>query len=229
MFYEMATALRSSLARLQREGEPFIRRHPFPAALTIKLKQRFPDWSEQTVERVLVGLRQYFLICLDATDTPVPMPSKAVDAAWHEFILFTRAYCYFCDRAYGTYLHHTPTERPMHPDSAQIELGRLWYLHCLRSGQHPLDPSSVPLLLTIDAELGLSDLAPPRIQELAALPLPVGMLDPRTGNYVPGTGDMQTRSSRRITQSTSGGGCSAGGCGGGSCSGGGCGGGGGGS
>ena len=36
------------------------------------------------------------------------MPSKAVDEAWHEMILMTREYTYFCDRAFGRYLHHNP-------------------------------------------------------------------------------------------------------------------------
>ena len=36
------------------------------------------------------------------------MPSKAVDEAWHEMILITREYTYFCERAFGRYLHHNP-------------------------------------------------------------------------------------------------------------------------
>jgi hypothetical protein len=245
MLNQITTALRSSLARLQREGEPFIRDYRFPDGLSIKLRQRFPDWTPDTIARVLVGLRQYLLICIDAIEVPLPMPSKAVDAAWHEFILFTRAYCFFCDRAYGAYLHHTPTHRLLSAETAQIELGRLWYFHCIRSGQHPMDPSSLPILLTIDAELGMSDAPPPRLDDLAVLPFPVGMLDPRTGTYVPSNAERELES-RRLRRRGSernwgggcsgGGGCSAGGGGhggsghggcsaGGGCSGGGCGGG----
>jgi hypothetical protein len=38
------------------------------------------------------------------------MPSRAVDDAWHEFILDSVAYTAFCDAAFGAYLHHTPDE-----------------------------------------------------------------------------------------------------------------------
>ena len=36
------------------------------------------------------------------------MPSKAVDEAWHEMILMTREYTWFCQQAFGHYLHHSP-------------------------------------------------------------------------------------------------------------------------
>lgn len=36
------------------------------------------------------------------------MPSRAVDEAWHGFILCTARYAAFCDRAYGRFLHHHP-------------------------------------------------------------------------------------------------------------------------
>jgi hypothetical protein len=38
------------------------------------------------------------------------MPSRAVDEAWHEFILDSIAYTRFCEGAFGHYLHHTPVE-----------------------------------------------------------------------------------------------------------------------
>ena len=37
------------------------------------------------------------------------VPSVPVDSAWHAFILHTRAYADFCDRAFGEYLHHDPS------------------------------------------------------------------------------------------------------------------------
>lgn len=36
------------------------------------------------------------------------MPSRAVDEAWHGFILCTARYSAFCREAYGRYLHHHP-------------------------------------------------------------------------------------------------------------------------
>lgn len=38
------------------------------------------------------------------------MPSRAVDEAWHEFMLDSIAYTGFCETAFGGYLHHSPEE-----------------------------------------------------------------------------------------------------------------------
>ena len=38
-------------------------------------------------------------------------PSKTVDTAWHEFILFTHDYAEFCHRYFGCFVHHVPTPR----------------------------------------------------------------------------------------------------------------------
>ena len=36
------------------------------------------------------------------------MVSPRVDQAWHEFILFTREYAAFCQKAFGEFIHHVP-------------------------------------------------------------------------------------------------------------------------
>jgi hypothetical protein len=56
------------------------------------------------------GLRQW-LRCAGAAlrdDRVIGMPSRAVDEAWHGFILCTARYAQFCDDAYGRFLHHHP-------------------------------------------------------------------------------------------------------------------------
>ena len=35
-------------------------------------------------------------------------PTKIIDDAWHEFILFTRMYADFCEKTFGRFIHHTP-------------------------------------------------------------------------------------------------------------------------
>ncbi|MEZ0209036.1 MAG: hypothetical protein ACAH17_02575 [Candidatus Paceibacterota bacterium] len=37
-------------------------------------------------------------------------PSKEVDEAWHEFILFTRDYAGFCYQHFGLFIHHAPDQ-----------------------------------------------------------------------------------------------------------------------
>ena len=51
-------------------------------------------------------------------------PSKKVDKAWHEFLLFTREYQRFCEKRYGTFVHHDPYEKP---DPAAYDRTRVAY------------------------------------------------------------------------------------------------------
>ncbi len=146
--------------RLQAERAAYIQKYAFPAELRNRL-QRNHDLSLEGSGRVLEGLRQYFLACLAAQRSPlskqVGMPSKAVDAAWHEFIVLTKEYASFCEKAFGRYLHHTPKAMMDVPTSAALANT----LHQLR-GQ-ALSPAgwamvgTVPLIFAIDRELGFKD------------------------------------------------------------------------
>src|SRR3954453_17242079 len=74
-----------------------------------------PDAVGKTVpwqprDLVDAGLRQW-LRCAGAAlrdDQVIGMPSRAVDEAWHGFILCTARYAEFCESAYGRFLHHHP-------------------------------------------------------------------------------------------------------------------------
>jgi len=74
-----------------------------------------PDAIWKTVpwqprELIDVGLRQW-LRCAGAAmqdGQVIGMPSRAVDEAWHGFILCTQPYASFCSAAYGQFLHHYP-------------------------------------------------------------------------------------------------------------------------
>lgn len=59
---------------------------------------------------VETGLRQWLRCCAAALrdGQVIGMPSRAVDEAWHGFILCTARYSAFCVDAYGRYLHHHP-------------------------------------------------------------------------------------------------------------------------
>jgi len=59
---------------------------------------------------VEAGLRQWLRCCAPAIRDGqlIGMPSRAVDEAWHGFILCTARYSAFCDAAYGRFLHHHP-------------------------------------------------------------------------------------------------------------------------
>ena len=85
------------------------------------------------------------------------MPSQVVDDHWHEFILFTRPYEHFCRRAFGRYLHHTPTEAMASPTQAGEGLKRTWKLACKLAGIDPKNPTLLPPLFAIDALLGIEN------------------------------------------------------------------------
>ena len=84
----------------------FIETYEFPKALQIKLQEELGD--TRTADIALEGLRSWYLAYLYADGRLIGMPSKAVDEAWHEMILMTREYTWFCQQAFGHYLHHSP-------------------------------------------------------------------------------------------------------------------------
>ena len=85
------------------------------------------------------------------------MPSQAVDEAWHEFILSTRFYNQFCQKAFGRYLHHTPTAAMPSPTLAQQGIKRTWRLACAVEKINPKRPEKLPLLFAIDGLLNIPD------------------------------------------------------------------------
>ncbi len=46
------------------------------------------------------------------------MHSLRVDEAWHQFILYTKQYSDFCQRFFGRYLHHRPSNAPKETEEA---------------------------------------------------------------------------------------------------------------
>jgi hypothetical protein len=93
--------------RMRRKGRRrYIETYEFPEALHKKLRVELGD--SRRAEIALDGLRGWYLACLYADGALIGMPSKAVDEAWHEMILMTREYSWFCQQAFGSYLHHSP-------------------------------------------------------------------------------------------------------------------------
>ena len=160
------------------------------------------------------------------------MPSRAVDDAWHEFILFTREYHAFCRSVLGHYLHHSPAEAPSATASTEDGLLATWRAACALEGLSSEDPAHLPRLFAIDERLGLSDgvryeRRPKNPSEDARIPAgcPDGVVwIPTDGGGITGASAKRGRGSARCGGSF--GGCGSGDVGGGSCGGGGCGGGG---
>ncbi len=140
--------------RLRRE---FIDHYEFPPRVMQTVRQTYPQLSQQQVLDVTEGLRDYFHICNQAGKTMVSMPSQAVDVAWHEFILFTRDYDYFCRHGLGRFLHHTPAEAMKSPTDAQDGIKRAWRIACARENINPRTPEKLPRLFALDASLGIAN------------------------------------------------------------------------
>jgi len=142
----MGLRARFTTPRRRRE---FLRGYAFPATLPAAVREHLPGLGDEQVTAVMRGLRDWFVLCQVARDTLIGMPSKAVDAAWHEFILMTREYSAFCDGAFGRYLHHTPeAQLRISMDEA---LARTAHIARTAGARAP----EVPPIFTLDAQLGL--------------------------------------------------------------------------
>ncbi|MEQ8660670.1 MAG: hypothetical protein RLW62_07630 [Gammaproteobacteria bacterium] len=194
---------------LRRLREARIERYAFPPALGAKVRATYPHLAQHEVEQVLEALRDYFVICNRAGRRMVAMPSRAVDVAWHEFILFTRAYQHFCRRALGGFLHHTPATAMRAPTVAEAGIKRAWRLACWRAGIDRTRPSALPPLFALDAALAIPDGFVYRLDCLAAGTAPQGYCASHIGcaGGCSGGGDGHG-------DGAGDGGCGGGGCGG---------------
>ncbi len=135
----------------------FIQSYRFPRKIRAQVRERYPHLTGEEADQVIQGLRDYFLICNDAGKRFISMPSQAVDTAWHEFILFTREYQDFCDKAFGRFLHHCPSESKGTPTKASKGISNAWRLSCAREKLDPSSPRKLPALFALDSALRIED------------------------------------------------------------------------
>lgn len=140
-----------------RQQLAFIDHYDFHPSIRKKVGDKYPNLTDSQVDLVFDGLRDYFHICNRAGRKMVAMPSQVVDVAWHEFIVFTRAYEQFSKKGLGRFLHHTPTEAMSSPTLAQEGIKRAWRLACAKESINPSAPKRLPLLFAIDGQLGIED------------------------------------------------------------------------
>ena len=158
LFLALATPLWLYVRRSRTtERRRFIQNYAFPKGLDVRLLKRRSELTPAQVALVFDGLRQYFEISLDAQKRLASMPSQVVDDLWHEFILYTRNYQTFCNRAFGRYLHHTPADAMSTPGAQSEGLRRTWWLACKLEGIDPKQPNRLPLLFAIDGQFNISD------------------------------------------------------------------------
>ena len=131
-----------------------IKRLVFDASIQRRVAETYPHLTPTQVKEVLEGLRDYFYCVLMIRGKGMlSMPSQAVDEAWHAFILSTKAYESFCQRAFGKFLHHHPAETMQTRTQATIGIKRTWNLACRHEQINPALPSRLPRLFALDAML----------------------------------------------------------------------------
>ena len=114
-------------SRAARKGEAYIVDYRFPNHIETRVRRRLPELDEAGWRLVEQGLREWFVCCAWRGRAMLGMPSRAVDEAWHEFILDSISYTHFCNAAFGGYLHHTPDEaRSASSGDALGETVRAW-------------------------------------------------------------------------------------------------------
>lgn len=154
----LALVWQAQVTRLKRrqrvlERERAIRAHVFPAAVLAAVPRAWPRLGLKEAQLAARALRQFFIAHARAPHARLAMPSQAADVLWHAFILDTRAYQAFCERAFGAFFHHLPAGARGSADEAA--LAHTWRLACLEENIDPDRPTRVPLLFALDAKLGL--------------------------------------------------------------------------
>ena len=146
------------LAKLQTARRmDYINSFALPHGIFERLQKRRPELTPKDCQLVNKGLRQFFLAYLKSGRNYVSMPSQAADDLWHEFILYTRQYDRFCQKAFGGFLHHTPAVALRSNRQNNTGLRRCWWYACKEELINPRKPVRLPLLFALDAKLDIKD------------------------------------------------------------------------
>lgn len=143
-----------TVERKRQAGTQAIDSYAWPPGLIERLAEHHPTLTSDEIELVSRGLRQFFRAYLHSSGRAIAMPSRVVDDLWHEFILFTRDYQLFCQRAFGRFLHHVPAVvhgTPRKP--GEHGLYHVWKLYCREESIDPEMANRLPLLFAIDERL----------------------------------------------------------------------------
>ncbi|MGA4607340.1 glycine-rich domain-containing protein [Pseudoalteromonas maricaloris] len=120
-----------------------------------KLSRHYPELTNEQLTQVELGLKQFFQANLLLEDQSLAMPSRVVDALWHEFILHTQEYHSFCYEAFDRFLHHCPSEAMKGKHKAQLSLRKTWRACCSIERISPRRPAALPILFALDALLNI--------------------------------------------------------------------------
>ena len=75
------------------------------------LKDHIVETAEEA-EALFVEVKRYIVLARSDRTKNWTMHSRRIDEVWHQFILFTKEYGEFCQRYFGNYVHHSPSNAP---------------------------------------------------------------------------------------------------------------------
>jgi hypothetical protein len=84
------------------------------------------DLSDEEAVDLFEDTKKYLYLCSVSKESLAP--TWIIDECWHEFILYTREYATCCQRWFGRFIHHAPSETltyyVVHNPAATIALAR---------------------------------------------------------------------------------------------------------
>jgi len=94
---------------IQQHRINYIQNFNFPEYI-VKRFQNENNVKDEDLPIIIEAFKSYLMIFTGRKKNFCPMPSTIVDELWHTFLLFSKEYTFFCKKAFGFYLHHTPNE-----------------------------------------------------------------------------------------------------------------------
>nr|WP_312987556.1 hypothetical protein [Comamonas koreensis] len=146
----------------------FLQQYRLDAAYRKALWRDYPHLNDASLAQAEEALRQFFIMHWLAPRAQLQMPSRLADALWHAFILDTRRYQQFCQRAFGHMFHHLPAQAASagasQNQAAQMQPSWNAAMHSRRYTVGAL-LGGIPLLFALDAAAALEDgwLYPPEL------------------------------------------------------------------
>jgi hypothetical protein len=92
------------------------------------LKDHVAETAEEA-EALFREVKRYIVLTRSDCTKIWAMHSLRIDEAWHQFILFTKEYGEFCQRYFGSYVHHAPSNAPKSEEEKTIETASLSMFH----------------------------------------------------------------------------------------------------
>lgn len=90
-----------------------------PYVIEKLVKNRTADSHDDAV-LLFREAKRYLVLAQADRSIAWQMHSLRVDEAWHQFVLFTAQYVDFCQRHFGRYVHHAPSNSPSAANSTVV-------------------------------------------------------------------------------------------------------------